>query len=205
MSASLPPAQSTPVKSTLVLASASPRRLQLLAQIGIIPDAVDPPEIDEAALHDETPRRMVERLARAKAAVVAARHADAFVLAADTTVAVGRRILGKPEDEAEARRMLALLSGRAHRVFTGVAVQAPDGRVSARISESRLHFKRLSPAEVERFIASREWEDAAGGYKIHQRAGGFVTQLSGSFTGVVGLPLYETACLLEGLGYRVAA
>ena len=133
---------------------------------------------------------------------MAVRHPDSFVLAADTLVAVGRRILNKPADEAEARRMLALLSGRAHRVLTGVCVIAPGGRRAERLSESRLHFKRLTPAEIDAFIAAGDWRDAAGGYKIHQRAGAFCTDLSGSFTGVVGLPLYETLALLEGLGWR---
>ena len=186
----------------LVLASGSPRRLQLLAQIGLEPDAVDPPDIDEASRNDETVRRLVERLAREKAAAVAPRHPSAYVLAADTLVAVGRRILPKPVDEVDARRMIGLLSGRAHRVLTGVALIAPDGRCSSRISESRLHFKRLSAVEIDGYIASREWEDASGAYKIHQRAGAFVTDLQGSFTGVVGLPLYETKSLLEGLGFR---
>ncbi len=186
----------------LVLASASPRRLDLLRQIGLEPDAIDPPDIDESPLRDETVRLLVERLAREKAAVVAARHADAYVLAADTLVAVGRRILAKPTDEADARRMLGLLSGRAHRVLTGTAVIAPDGRIASRISESRLHFKRLSLMEMDDFIASAEWRDASGGYKIHQRAGAFVTAVQGSYTGVVGLPLYETKALLEGLGFH---
>lgn len=188
----------------LVLASASPRRLQLLDQIGITPDAVDPPEVDEAVLPGELPRAMVARLAAAKAAAVAARRPEAFVLAADTTVAVGRRILGKPADAAEARRMLQRLSGRAHRVYTGVCVVAPGGRTAARVSETRLHFKRLEPSELDAFLASGEWEDAAGAYKIHQSAGAFVRALSGSFTGVVGLPLYETRALLTGLGWRGA-
>jgi septum formation protein len=186
----------------LVLASASPRRLQLLSQIGFEPDAVDPPDIDEEPGRDETVRRLVQRLAGEKAATVAPRHPDAYVLAADTLVAVGRRILPKPVDEADARRMIGLLSGRAHRVLTGVAVVAPGGRRASRISETRLHFKRLSDQEIDGYIASREWEDASGAYKIHQRAGAFVTALQGSFTGVVGLPLYETKALLEGLGYR---
>jgi septum formation protein len=186
----------------LVLGSASPRRLQLLAQAGVEPDLVDPADIDETPGRDETPRRLVLRLALEKAGAVAARHPDAFVLGADTLVAVGRRILGKPEGEAEARRMLALLSGRAHRVLTGVAVVAPGGRIASRVVESRLVFKRLTPRETEDFIASGDWADAAGGYKIHQRAGAFVTSLQGSFTGVVGLPLYETLALLNGLGWR---
>lgn len=188
--------------SRLVLASASPRRLDLLRQIGLEPDAVDPPDIDESPLKDETTRLLVERLARGKAAVAAARNPGAFVLAADTLVAVGRRILAKPLDEADARRMLALLSGRAHRVLTGVAVVAPDGRTASRISETRLHFKRLTPAEIEGHIASDDWRDASGGYKIHKGAGAFVMSIQGSYTGVVGLPLYEAKALLEGLGFQ---
>lgn len=190
------------LRPRLILASASPRRLELLAQIGLVPDAVDPSDIDETPLKDETPRRMVERLAVAKAQAVAARHQGAYVLAADTTVAVGRRILGKPSDREEAGRMLELLSGRAHRVFTGVAVAAPDGRRAWRVSETRIHFKRLSKADLDGYLTSGEWADAAGAYKAHQRAGAFILSLSGSFTGVVGLPLYETGALLEGLGYR---
>jgi septum formation protein len=186
----------------LVLASASPRRLDLLRQVGIEPDLVDPADIDETPGKDETPRLLVARLARGKAQAVAERRPDAYVLAADTIVAVGRRILNKPVDEADARRMLGLLSGRAHRVLTGVAVIAPGGRTGQRISETRLQFKRLTQGEIDRFIAAGEWADAAGAYKIHQSAGAFCLSLSGSFTGVVGLPLYETLALLEGLGYR---
>jgi len=186
----------------LVLASASPRRVQLLAQPGITPDAVDPADIDETPQKDELPRRLALRLAQEKARAVAARRPDAYVLAADTLVAVGRRILNKPVDETDARRMLDLLSGRAHRVMTGVCVIAPGGREASRLSETRLHFKRLTRADIDDFMAAGDWNDAAGGYKIHQRAGAFVTQLSGSFTGVVGLPLYETLALLEGLGWK---
>ncbi len=187
--------------SRLVLGSASPRRLQLLAQVGVTPDRVDPADIDETARKDETPRLLVRRLAGEKAAAVAARHPDAFVLGADTIVAVGTRVLGKPEDETDARRMLRLLSGRNHKVLTGVAVIAPGGRSASRIVESRITFKRLTSDEIDSFIASSDWDDAAGGYKIHQRAGAFVTNLQGSFTGVVGLPLYETLALLTGLGW----
>jgi len=188
--------------SSLVLASASPRRLDLLRQIGIEPDRVDPADIDETPGKDEAPRQLALRLARGKAAAVAPRHPNAYVLGSDTLVAVGRRILNKPEDEAEARRMLALLSGRAHKVLTGVAVIAPDGRSADRLVETKVRFKRLSTPEVDAFIAAGDWKDAAGGYKIHQRAGGFVIDLSGSFSAVVGLPLYETRMLLEGLGWR---
>ncbi len=196
------PDSSRPVQSRLVLASASPRRLELLRQIGLEPDAIDPPEIDESPLRDETTRLLVERLARQKAGVVAARHPGAFVLAADTLVAVGRRILSKPADEAEARRMLALLSGRAHRVLTGAAVIAPDGRCASRISETRLHVKRLTPTEIDGHIASDDWRDASGGYKIHRGFGAFILSIQGSYTGVVGLPLYEAKSLLEGLGFH---
>lgn len=186
----------------LILASASPRRLELLRQIGVEPDQVDPADIDETPGRDETPRRLALRLAEGKAAAVAARHPGAFVLGSDTLVAVGLRILNKPEDEAQARRMLALLSGRTHKVLTGVAVIAPDARTATRLVETKVRFKRLSTDETDGYIAAGEWRDAAGGYKIHQRAGGFVTDLSGSYTAVVGLPLYETRMLLEGLGWR---
>lgn len=188
-------------KPSLILASASPRRLDLLAQAGLRPDAVDPADIDESPLKDETPRQAALRLALGKARATAARRPDAFVLAADTVVAVGRRMLGKPLDEADARRMLALMSGRAHRVLTGVAVIAPGGREAARLSETRVTFKRLTGGETDRLIASAEWRGAAGGYKIQGLAGAHVLALSGSYTGVVGLPLYETLALLTGLGY----
>ena len=192
---------STP-KGPLVLASASPRRLELLRQAGIEPDLVDPADIDETPGRDETPRRLALRLAQEKTAAVAARHPAAFVLGADTLVAVGRRILNKPEDEAAARAMLALLSGRAHKVLTGMVVRAPDGRSAERVVETRVRFKRLSPREADAFIAAGDWRDAAGGYKIHPRAGAFVTEIQGSYTSVVGLPLYEAVSLLDGLGWR---
>jgi septum formation protein len=189
-------------KAVLVLASASPRRLELLRQVGIEPDHVDPADIDETPGRDETPRRLALRLAREKVAAVAARHPGAFVLGGDTIVTVGRRILNKPEDEAQARAMLGLLSGRAHKVLTALAVAAPDGRISERLVETRVRFKRLSPAETDAFIAGGDWNDAAGGYKIHRMAGAFVTELQGSYTAVVGLPLYEAVSLLTGLGWR---
>jgi septum formation protein len=185
----------------LVLASASPRRLELLAQIGLAPELIDAPEIDESPLPGEPARLLALRLARAKAAAAAARHPGAFVLAADTVVAVGRRLLGKPDDEADAARMLALLSGRAHRVLTAVAVAAPGGRVAARLSETRVRFKRLTKAEIEAYLAGGEWAGKAGAYGVQGRAGAFVIALNGSYTGVVGLPLYETRALLTGLGF----
>jgi septum formation protein len=185
----------------LILASASPRRLELLAQIGLPPGLVDPAEIDETPQPGETARLLALRLARAKADAVARHRGGAFVLAADTVVALGRRLLGKPEDEADARRMLALLSGRAHRVLTAVAVVSPQGRTGARLSETRVRFKRLTAAEIDGYVASGEWAGKAGGYGVQGRAGAFVIALNGSYTGVVGLPLYETRALLIGLGF----
>ena len=185
----------------LILASASPRRLELLAQAGIEPDAVEPADIDESPLSAEIPRLTASRLAAAKAVVVAARHPGAFVIAADTIVAVGRRILGKPASVEDATAMFDLLSGRNHRVFTGVAVVAPGGRRAARLAEARVTFKRLTLADRAVLIDSGEWRGVARAYRIQGRAGAFVTQLVGSYTAVVGLPLYETINLLTGLGY----
>ena len=184
----------------LVLASASPRRLDLLKQIGIVPDAVDAAELDETPLADETPRRLALRLAMAKVLDVAARQPGAYVVAADTVVAVGCRIMPKAADAAQVRDCLKLLSGRAHRVFTGVAVAAPDGRTASRLVESRLHFKRLSQAEVDAYLACGEGVGKAGGYAVQGRAAAMVISLQGSYSGVVGLPLYETSSLLTGLG-----
>ena len=188
---------------SLVLASGSPRRLELLRQIGLEPTRVDAPDLDESPLKDETPRLLVARLAREKALAIAARNPGAFVLAADTEVAVGRRVLGKPADAKDAGRMLALMSGRAHMVLTGVAVVAPDGRLAERLSETRVRFKRLTDAEIAGYLTCGEWRGKAGGYGVQGRAGAFMTALSGSYTSVVGLPLYETRALLVGLGFPV--
>jgi septum formation protein len=148
------------------------------------------------------PAQHVARLARAKAEAVRTRHEGAFILAADTVVACGRRILGKPEDEAAARRFLTLLSGRRHRVYGGVAAIGPDGRVAMRLVVSQIGFKRLTEAEIALYLATGEWRGKAGGYAIQERAAEFVSWMSGSYSNVVGLPLYETAQLLTGLGYR---
>ena len=188
----------------LVLASSSPRRIELLAQIGVVPDHVDPADIDETPLKGEAPGRLAERLARGKAEVVAARSPDAVVLAADTVVAVGRRLLEKPADEAEAKRFLELLSGRNHRVYTGVVVIA-NGVVSARVVETRVSFKTLSPEDVAAYVASGEWRGKAGGYGIQGRAAAFVRRIVGSHPAVMGLPLYEAANLLHGAGWRPKA
>ena len=189
----------------LILASASPRRRDLLRQIGLEPAAAEPADIDETPLKDERPAALAERLAVAKARLVAGRHAGAFVLGADTVVACGRRILPKPKDEAEARRCLTLLSGRRHHVFTGLAVVTPDGACRARVADTVVAFKRLSAAERDWYLAGGEWRGKAGGYAIQGRAAVFVRFLSGSYPNVVGLPLYETAALLHGLGYAVHA
>ncbi|WP_109260108.1 Maf family protein [Hyphobacterium indicum] len=185
----------------LVLASASPRRLELLRRIGVEPDEIRPADIDESEIPGETPRQLAERLARSKAAAVEA--SDAIVLGSDTVVSVGRRILPKTEDEAEARKCLALLSGRGHRVWTGVALTAPDGRMASRLVETRVTFKRLSEDEINAYVASNEWQGKAGGYGIQGMAEAFVMRLAGSYSGVMGLPLYETANLLRGFGYPV--
>jgi len=186
----------------LVLASASPRRLDLLAQIGLKPDRVEAAEIDETPLRQETPRLLATRLARAKAAKVAQGSPGDFVLAADTVVALGRRVLPKAETPGEVRDCLNLLSGRAHKVLTAIAVTAPGGRAASRLVETRLHVKRLTPAEIDAYVLSGEGIGKAGGYGIQGRAGGFVIALEGSYPAVVGLPLYETLTLLTGLGFK---
>lgn len=190
----------------LVLASASPRRLDLLRQIGVVPDAVDPADIDESPLPRELPPQHALRLAGEKAAVVAARHPGSFVLAADTVVACGRRILPKADEEAQARACLGLLSGRRHRVFGGVVLLSPAGdgeppRRSDRVVRTDVTFKVLGPDEVESYVASGEWHGKAGGYAIQGRATAHVRWIGGSYSNVVGLPLFEVAALLRGAGF----
>ncbi len=185
----------------LVLASASPRRLDLLARIGVSPDEVDAPATDETPGKAELPVAYVRRMAAAKAAVVAPRHPDALVLAADTVVAVGRRILPKADTEADARACLRLVSGRRHRVLTAVTLAAPGGKARHRMSTSIVTFKRLHPDEIDAYIACREWTGKAGGYAIQGRAEALVRAMSGSWSGIVGLPLFETRALLDGVGY----
>jgi len=189
----------------LVLASASPRRLELLRQIGIVPDCVDPADIDETPGRGELPAAHVVRLAEAKARAVAPRHPDALSLAADTIVACGRRILPKAEDEATARACLTLLSGRRHRVYGGVAVIAPSGEIAIRRVVSQVAVKRLSEMEIAAYLRSGEWRGKAGGYAIQGSAAAFIPWLAGSYSNVVGLPLFETAQLLAGRGYRDCA
>ncbi|MCS6854838.1 MAG: Maf family protein [Elioraea sp.] len=193
-------AEAAPETAPLVLASASPRRLDLLRQIGVQPDAVVPAEVDETPRKRELPAQLARRLAQAKAEAVARLYRNAFVIGADCVVAVGRRVLAKTECAQAAKSHLALLSGRRHRVYSAVAVVAPDGRQAARLVTTVVAFKRLTEAEIAGYLASGEWRDKAGAYAIQGRAAAFVRFLSGSYSGVVGLPLAETAALLAGLG-----
>lgn len=188
------------IRPRLVLGSASPRRLELLAQIGIVPDAILPADIDETPHRQEDARDYTRRMAREKAAALATK-ADGAILCADTSVTAGRRILGKPADADEARSFLRLLSGRRHRVLTAVAL-AHAGRLHERLVETTIRLRPLSPAEIEDYVRSGEWQGKAGGYGIQGRAGGFVAWIQGSYTGVVGLPLAETATLLAHVGIR---
>jgi septum formation protein len=187
-----------PVPS-LVLASTSPRRRELLARIGLEPARIAAPDIDETPLKGELPRAYVARLAESKARAVD-RAADEVVLAGDTTVAVGRRILEKPADEADLRRMLGLLSGRRHHVYSGVCVVGADGRPRVRVADTVVAFKRLTPAEIDWYVASGEGMGKAGGYAIQGKAEMFVRYLSGSHSNVVGLPIFETRALLTSVG-----
>jgi septum formation protein len=191
--------------SILVLASASPRRLELLRQVDIVPDRIDPADIDETPRRGELPPGLVLRLAEAKARVVMPRHPGAFILAADTVVACGRRILPKAEDAATARACLTLLSGRRHRVHGGIALATPAGDLALRRVVSQVAFKRLSDAELRAYLDSGEWRGKAGGYAIQGLAAAFIPWISGSYSNVVGLPLHETAQLLAGRGYRRCA
>lgn len=189
------------VAARLVLASSSPRRLVLLGQIGIAPDRVVHPDIDEAPLRDEPPRLYARRMARGKAG--AAGCPGSFVLAADTVVSVGRRILPKAGSAQQVEACLRLLSGRRHRVMTSIVLTAPDGRSAERLAESTVTFNRLTDEQVRRYVDSGDGVGKAGGYAINGRAAGFVRFLSGSYSGVVGLPLFEAAQLLRGLGFPV--
>ncbi len=185
----------------LILGSASPRRKELLAQMGLVPDAILPPDIDEDPRKGELPRPYAARLAREKAQAVAA-EADDIILCADTTVALGRRILGKPADAAEAAAFLTQLGGRRHEVITAIAVRRGE-RIWARESVSTVKMKRLSDAELNAYLASGEWRGKAGGYGIQGLAGAFIPWISGTFSGIMGLPVAETAQLLTAAGYPV--
>ena len=186
----------------MILASASPRRLDLLSQIGVVPDQIAAAEIDETPAPREQPTDLAKRLAEAKASDVAGQYPGDWVLGADTVVACGRRILGKPADEAQARIFLKLLSGRRHRVHGGICLMAPDGHRSRRLVTTAVVFKRLAREDIDAYIDGGEWRDKAGAYAIQGAAGAFVPKIIGSYSNVVGLALAETAALLRGAGYK---
>jgi septum formation protein len=188
--------------SSLILASASPRRCELLAQVGIVPAKIIPADIDETPRKAEQPHAYARRISSEKAKKVAAENACAFILAADTVVAVGRRILPKAETEKEARDCLALLSGRRHRVLTALSVVAPGGRQKTAVVTSIVKFTRLTNPHIDAYINSGEWKGKAGGYAIQGLAATLISFISGSYSGIVGLPLFETGTLLKGLGYE---
>ncbi|HRK97883.1 MAG TPA: Maf family nucleotide pyrophosphatase [Alphaproteobacteria bacterium] len=184
----------------LILASASPRRVDLLRQIGIVPDQICPADIDEMAKAGELPHQLAERLALEKAAAVPA-SPDHLILAADTVVAVGRRILPKTDQESDALACLTLLSGRSHRVYGGIALRLPGGKILSRLVTTHVKFKRLSPAEIQACLASNEWRGKAGGFAVQGLAGAFVQSINGSYSNIVGLSLCDTMNLLQGVGF----
>jgi septum formation protein len=190
-----------PAVASLVLASASPRRLDLLRQVGLTPTDILPADIDESVRPRELPRTLAARLADGKATLVATSRPDAYVLGADTVVAVGRRILGKAADEGEATKFLSLLSGRSHRVMSGVCIVAPGGKAARRVVVTSVAFIRLSEREIADYLATGEWQGKAGAYAIQGLAARFVRAINGSYTNIVGLPVFETVQMLAGLGY----
>lgn len=190
------------MKNKLILASSSPRRVDLLAMAGITPDNIVPADIDETPLKGELPQHLCMRLARGKAEAVASANPGAIVLGADTVVACGRRDLGKPADEADARRMLALLSGRRHKVFGGLCVIGADGKALTRLCTTTVAFRRLSKADIDAYIESREWDGKAGGYAVQGLAARYVKFMSGSHSNIVGLSVYDAVAMLESAGYK---
>ena len=187
--------------TSLVLASASPRRRELLAQIGITPDQIIPADIDETPHPEESPRQLARRLAHEKAAHIHKQQPDTYILAADTVVALGRRILGKADTAENARNYLSLLSGRRHKVYSGISLITPSGKQISRVVTTTVIFKRLAQAELESYIARNEWPGKAGAYAIQGHAAAFIKAINGSYSNVVGLPLFETANMLRGNGY----
>jgi len=193
----------TVVNQRLVLASASPRRQELLEQIGISPDKIDPADIPELPEKGETSLRFAARIAQEKANTVAARNPGCYILAADTVVAVGKRILGKANDEAEARKYLGLLSGRRHRVHTGMSLILPDGSTRVKTVSSAVIFKALCPHDIEQYIRSEEWQGKAGAYAIQGLGSLLVRQIQGSYSNIVGLPLFELSTMMSGNGFDI--
>jgi septum formation protein len=201
----LPKAALFSVKNKLILASSSPRRVDLLAQIGIVPDHIFPADIDETPLKGELPHRLCVRLARGKAEKIAAEHPGAIVLGADCVVACGRRVVDKTSTPEEARAALQLLSGRRHKVYGGLCVIDVTGTVRTRLCETTVSFRRLSAQDIERYVDSRDWEGKAGGYAIQGIASTFVKFISGSYSNIIGLSLYDAAMMLETAGYKKGA
>ena len=189
-------------KQTLILASASPRRKDLLAEIGIIPDHIIPTDIDETPFRGEKPRTYVQRMAVEKAAALSG-HDDAYVLAADTVVVMGTRILQKPVDADESYKFLSLMSGRRHTVMGGICLRTPSGKIITRICETKVKFKSLSEDEKRTYVESNEWDGKAGGYAIQGRAAAFIPFISGSYSNIVGLSLHDTVQMLAGNGFRL--
>lgn len=186
----------------LILASSSPRRLDLLKQIGITPDQIIPAEIDESPQKGELPRDLATRLAQEKAGAIASKHPDTFILAADTVVACGRQLLDKTETQQEAGQCLKMLSGRRHHVYGGITLITPEGKTITRLCDTIVQFKRLSPEEISQYLQSGQWQGVAGGYAIQGRAAAFVKFIRGSYSNVVGLSLYDTMNMLTGNGYN---
>ncbi len=191
------------MRNKLILASSSPRRVDLLAQIGITPDAILPADIDETPIKGELPRDLCVRLARQKAEKIAAQNADAIILGADCVVAAGRRVLDKPKDDADARQTLETLSGRRHSVYGGLCVIDAKGNVRTRLCETKVSFRRLSEEEIAAYVAGRDWEGKAGGYAIQGVAATFAKFISGSHSNIIGLSLYDAATMLKTAGYRM--
>jgi septum formation protein len=191
----------TNTKHKIILASASPRRVELLKNIGYAPDKIIPADIDETPLKAEKPVDYVQRIAEAKAKKIREIEQGHYIIAADTIACVGTRILGKPTDAEDAKRIMKLLSGRKHRVYTCVVVISPDGKMRKRNVCTFVKFKRITSDELNQYIATNYWQGKAGAYGLQEDVGGFVISISGSFSSVVGLPLYETKCLLSGLGF----
>ncbi|MCI5060549.1 MAG: Maf family protein [Alphaproteobacteria bacterium] len=192
----------SPNSAPLILASASPRRIELLKQVGITPDQIIPANIDETPLKGEKPPHLALRLSKEKAGHIAASHAKSYILAADTVVACGQQLLDKPDDEEQAREYLTKLSGRRHQVYGGITLIDRAGRISQKKVKTLVQFKSLTAKEISHYIESREWEGKAGGYGIQGHAEGFIKFLSGSYSNVVGLSLYDTLALLRSGGYR---
>lgn len=187
----------------LLLASASPARLELLRRAGLVPDKVESADIDETPLKNESPRAMVLRLAKEKAAVMHKIYPDYFIIAADTTAARGMRIIGKAENEKEARKIIGLLSGVRHRVYTGVSIISPQGKQTSKVIETMVKFRRMSKEEIDKYLESDEWKGKAGCFALQGRASAYIESINGSFTSVIGLPVAQTFNMLKNIGYLI--